>query len=57
MVGRCVNHGWSIDVDSHGYGWLGGGSGMEVGVGMHVGQSQVGLFACQEMPEHFVSAR
>ena len=30
---------------------------MDVLDGMHVGQSQGGLVACREMPEHFPSAR
>ena len=30
---------------------------MEVLVGKHAGQSQEELVVCQEMPEHFLSAR
>ena len=36
-------------------GWV--WAGMEVMVGRHAGQSQDGLVACQEMPEHFPSVR
>ena len=36
-------------------GWM--GAGMDVVVGRHAGQSQGGLVACREMPEHFPSAR
>ena len=31
------------------------GSGMELVVGRHAGQSQEGLVVCREMPEHFLS--
>ena len=33
------------------------GAGVEVVVGRHAGHSQEGLGACQQLPEHFLSAR
>ena len=33
------------------------GAWIEVLIGKHEGQSQVGLVICREMPEHFPSAR
>ena len=52
MEGRRVSHSWCTCVDILGNGGLGGG-----GDGMHARQSQGGLVACQEMPDHFPSAR
>ena len=40
-----------------GNGGLDGAGGLKVVNGMHAGQSSKGLVACQEMPEHFPSAR
>ena len=45
-----------MSVVSHSYGWLGWGRD-GVAVGGHGRQSQQGLIACLEMPEHFQGAR
>ena len=45
-----------MGVVSHSNGGF-GGAGMEVVVGRFAGQSQKGLVACLEKPEHFASAR
>ena len=45
-----------MSVVSHSYGWLGGGRD-GVADGRHAKQSQEGLIAYREIPEHFPSTR
>ena len=56
MEGGRIIHIWCTGVDGHTYARL-SGAGMEVVVGRHAGQSQEGLVACRETPEHIPSVR
>ena len=54
--GRVNRYSCCMVVVGHSYGGL-GGAGMELVVAKHARESQEGLVACREMPEHFQSAR